>query len=403
MFVLNRTSRDHTVTSFVPPMDFVSRLRRRLRSGRITRGLARYESSRHEGQELFSDDRSRHSGMILSQLPPCDVINLHWINGFVDYQDFFGARPAHLPVVWRLADMNPFTGGCHFDEGCGKYASGCGACPQLGSSNPSDLSRQIWRRKQAALATIDPHMLHLVALNRSTAEDLKRSALFGRFPVSVIPNGLDPDTFAPRGTAAARQALGLSHDARIVLFAADSVGNRRKGFGLLDQALTGLDGMRGLLLVSIGRGTPQLQARIPHVHFGHLSNDRLLSLIYNTADVFVFPSLQETFGQTALEAMACGIPVIGFDGVGGLPEIVRPGVTGKLVGQKDPAALGMAIAGLLEDSKGRAEMSANCRQLVLREYTLAVQAKRYLQLYETIIDQAASGYTDANLELLSVK
>jgi len=100
----------------------------------------------------------------------------------VDYQDFFGAKPAHLPVVWRLADMNPFTGGCHFDEGCGKYANGCGACPQLGSSNPSDLSRQIWRRKQAALASIDPHMLHLVVLNRSAAEDLKRSALFGRSP-----------------------------------------------------------------------------------------------------------------------------------------------------------------------------------------------------------------------------
>ena len=63
----------------------------------------------------------------------------------------------------------------------------------------------------------------------------------------------------------------------------------------------------------------------------------------------------------------------------------------------------MSIADLLEAPKGRAEMSAHCRELVSREYTLAVQAKRYLKLYETIIDHATSRHPEADLELLSVK
>ena len=390
MFVLNRASQDPSVLSYVPAVNFIARARRRLRGELITRSLARYKSSRIEDQAMFSDDRSRYCGTIMKQLPSCDVINLHWIANFLDYQDFFGTRPAQIPVVWRLSDMNPFTGGCHFDDGCGKYAGGCGACPQLGSSNPADLSHQIWRRKQAALATIDPDMLHLVALNQSVADDLKRSTLFGKFPVTVIHNGLDANTFAPRNTTVARQALGLPHEARIVLFGADSVGERRKGFDLLDQALIGLDKVKGIFLITVGRGLPHFQARIPHVHFGHLNNDQLLSLIYSAADVFVFPSHQEMFAKAPLEAMACGTPVIGFEGVGGLPEIVRSRETGILVGQRDPNALRAAIADLLTNPQSRSQMSANCRRLVLQEYTLDVQTKRYLKLYESIVGHAAS-------------
>jgi glycosyltransferase involved in cell wall biosynthesis len=398
MFVMNRTSDDTSVIRFVPPMDFTTRVRRRLRSERITRNAAAYTGSRIKGHP-FSEDRSPYGGTVMKQVPPCDVIHLHWIANFVDYQDFWRSRPLHTPVVWRLADMNPFTGGCHFDHGCGKYANGCGACPQLGSSNPLDLSHQIWRRKQAALAAVDPDMFHIVALTRSAAEDVRRSGLFGRFPVSVIPNGVDTDTFAPRDKAAARQELGLPRAARIVLFCAHWVEDRRKGFDLLDQALSGLDEVQDLFLVTVGNGTPRVQARIPHAHLGHVNDDQLLSRVYSAADVFVCPSVQEMFAKTPLEAMACGTPVIGFEGVGGVSEVVRQRVTGNLVGQADVNALRNAIRDLLEDSQGRACMSAACRQLVLQEFAVDMQVKRYLTLYQGLLDHAASRHTRANAKL----
>jgi glycosyltransferase involved in cell wall biosynthesis len=390
MFVMNRESEDRTVRAFVPPTSAISRLRRRLRYEQIARSFSQYRSSRPAGYERFDDDRTAHRGMILDQLPQCDIINLHWISGFVDYQDFFLTRPSNTPVVWRLADMAPFTGGCHFDDGCGKYAVGCGACPQLGSPDPGDLSGEVWRRKHAALAAIDPRMLHIVALNRGAAEDLKRSSLFERFPVTVIPNGVDPDAFAPRGRAAARQALGLPCDARIVLFGAEAVINRRKGFGFLEEALTGLDQIDKFLLLTVGKGKLQTQGQIPHIQFGYLENARLLSLVYSAADLFVFPSLQEMFAKAPLEAMACGTPVIGFEGVGGFSDIVRPGVTGELVRHGDSGALRRAIIGYFEDSARHAEMSDKCRQLVLSEFTLAVQVKRYLELYRSLTSPQAA-------------
>jgi glycosyltransferase involved in cell wall biosynthesis len=280
--------------------------------------------------------------------------------------------------------MNAFTGGCHLSYGCDKYAERCGACPQLGSSDPDDLSRQIWRRKREAFKQIDPDRLQIVTTSRWMAEQVTRSSLLGSFTVTIVPNSLDSDDFAPRNRSFARDTLGIPREARVVLFVAVSIAKRHKGFALLVQALAGLVDQSNLLLVSVGGGKPALDIPLPHLHLGYIENERLLSLVYSAADVFVMPSRQESFGQTAIEALACGIPVVGF-AIGGIPDIVRPGVTGLLVPAGDVAALRSAIAQLLQDQTLRDEMSANCRRIAVEEYTLEVQARRYLELYETLL------------------
>jgi glycosyltransferase involved in cell wall biosynthesis len=383
MFVARRQSFDPTVTTFAPPVGLVNSLRRGLRRRKIRRSFARYRTSRPAGYESFSDDRTMHGSTLLSQLPACDVINLHWIGGFVDYQAFFVAAPQHTPVVWTLHDMNPFTGGCHYDHGCGRYTQGCGICPQLGSRDAADLSHRIWQRKREVFTQIEPGRLHIVATSQWMAATVQCSALLGSCPVTVIPLGLDVDDFAPRDRCLARAVLGVPHDARVLLFAAESLNNRRKGFSLLAQALAGLGDAAKLCMVSLGQSRPTLDSPLPHVHLGYISNDRLLSLVYSAADVFVCPSLQEAFGQTALEAMACGTPVVGF-AVGGIPDIVRHGVSGLLVPPQDVVALRAAIVDLLRDAAGRAEMSVNCRRIAVEEYTLEAQARRYIELYERV-------------------
>src|SRR5262249_21613664 len=134
----------------------------------------------------------------------------------------------------------------------------------------------------------------------------------------------------------------------------------------------------------VGRDAPAVEAQIPHLPLGYLGNERMRSLVYSAADVFVMPSVQEAFGQTALEAIACGIPVVGFT-VGGIPDIVRPGVTGLLVPTLDVGALRAAIRALLQDPARRVEMAANCRRIAVGEYALEVQARRYIELYEMIL------------------
>ena len=386
MFVAHCDSDDPSVTSYVPPMDFPSGLRRVLRRGLIWRDFRRYESSRPSCHDAFTDSRSEYGVALLKQLPSCDLINLHWIAGFVDYRSFFARVPSHIPIVWTLHDMNPFTGGCHYDEDCGRFVEGCGGCPQLGSNDLRDLSRQIWRRKRNIFQQIEPDTLHIVTPSLWLTEEAKRSSLLGRFPISVIPYGLDTDIFSPQDPSIARAVLEVPQSARVVLFVADSADNWRKGFVLLSEALSELTELPNLFLISLGGGKLALNSHIDHLHLGHTDNDRLLSFAYSAADVFVISSLQDNFPNTVLEALACGTPVVGFS-VGGIPEMVRSRVTGLLAPPGDEHALAGDIASLLENDELRTEMSANCRRVAIEEYSLEIQANRYIKLYETLINE----------------
>lgn len=383
MFVASRDSDDPTVKGFAPPGDILSRCRRLLRRELIARSFAPYRATQ-SGYEPFRDDRSQYRREPLKQLPECDLINLHWVARFVDYRSFFAAVAGRIPVVWTLHDMNPFTGGCHYDNGCGRFGDRCGACPRLGSAHAKDLSRRVWRRKREAFKRIPQGGLHIVTPSRWLAAEARRSSLLGGRPVRVIPNGVDTEDFAPRDRTFARRTLGIPQEARAVLFAAQAVGNERKGFDFLRKALAGLAGPEGLFLLSLGSGEFASGLRTPHIHLGRVDHDRMLSLVYSAADLFVIPSVQDNLPNTVLESLACGMPVVGFD-VGGIPDMVRPGVTGLLAPPGDVAALREAISELLKNDAKRKEMSANCRRIAAREYALEVQARRYVELYEQVL------------------
>ncbi|GAB4181701.1 MAG: glycosyltransferase [Roseiflexaceae bacterium] len=390
MLVANKSSSDPQVLAFAPPRDPIGRVARHLRRSAMNRDMARYQATRPAGLEPFSDDRSMHAGAVVRQIPTCDIINLHWVAGFVDYTNFFRVASQRAPIVWRLSDINPFTGGCHYDEGCGRFSRSCGACPQLGSTDPNDLSAAVLRRKQAALASIPQGRLHIVALSRWIAEEARRSKLFRDLPISIIPNGIDPHTFAPRDTLAARQALGIAADQRVVMFSAGSVTNRRKGFAELVEALRGLGAREDLTLVSLGSGKQTLDLPFRHLALGHTSDDNLIAQVYSAADLFVIPSLQENLPNTALEAMACGTPVVGFD-AGGIPDLVRHGHTGLLVPVGDVAGLGQAIATLLNEPNRLAAMALEGRRVVLADYTPELQVQRYVELYHRLIEASSHG------------
>jgi glycosyltransferase involved in cell wall biosynthesis len=385
MLVYRAGSKDPAVTPYKPVPGFLPRLRRGMRARRIDAEHRRYDATRPPGFELFSDDRSPIAGELLGQIPPCDVINLHWIAGFVDHEHVLPLLPKDVPIVWRLADMAPLTGGCHYTGGCERFTAQCGACPQLGSSDEHDLSRQIWHRKSRALASLAPGRMHLVGTSRWIAAESRRSSLLKPFPVTVIPNGLDTREFMPRDKGFSRDLWDVPRDAKVILFIADSLENRRKGFGYVAEALAGLGGsVQKPFLVSIGNLKSTLDLPVSHVNLGRINNDRLLSTAYSLADVFVMPSLQESFGQTVTESLACGTPVVAFDG-GGPSDMVRPGVTGWLAKCGDADALRGAIVSALSDDAARAKMSENARRIAVQEYSLEVQAAAYVRLYERLI------------------
>ena len=359
------------------------KLRRTFRRALIDLRYKMY-TKRPEGYERFSSHQSEYGSESIWEITDCEIINLHWISGLIDYNSFFHDTATRIPVVWTLHDMNAFTGGCHYDDGCGKYRNICGACPQLGSRRQRDLAYQIWTKKQRIFTETDQRNVHLVTPSKWLAYEVQESALLKNFPVSVIPNSVDNSVFRPRSRELARQALEIPQDARVVLFVANTMTVKRKGLRLLVEALGSIQSSTNLFLLSVGVGNLPLPANLTHIHLGYVNNDRLLALVYSAADVFVISSLQDNLPNTVLEAMACGIPAVGF-AVGGIPDMIRPGYTGLLVNPGDVQGLVQAIYQILEDHEMKAAYSLNCRQVVEQEYTPQVQASRYVELYQQML------------------
>jgi glycosyltransferase involved in cell wall biosynthesis len=400
MFVMRKLTHDPDVVAFQPESSaFLPRAIRRLRRARIRSAFALYRRTRPDGAWLFSDARTEHAAAVVRQLPTGDVLNLHAIAGFVDHEHFFPNLPAGVPIVWRLPEMSPFTGGCHQDEGCGRFAMRCGACPQLGSKSRHDLSHRIWRRKARSLRPlVEAGRIHLVAPSEWIAGQARRSSLLGDCPVTVVPNGLDTEQWRPLDRGVARAALGLPGDARIVLFAAASTQNRLKGLHFAAEAVASLrERVTGLMLATVGFNEPAAPGGVPLVHLGALQSDRLLRLAYAAADVFVMPSLHESFGQTAVEAMACGVPVVGF-AAGGIAETVRDGQTGYLAPVGDVGALRASLEGVLLDDALRKRMGESARALAVSEYDAALQAARFESLYRCLMGQVAARLPGSPME-----
>lgn len=292
----------------------------------------------------------------------------------------------YRPVVWRLSDMWAMTGHCAYSYECERWETGCGVCPHL-DEYPRlrmDTSAFLWRVKDWVY---ERSRLTLVAPSTWMAALVKRSPLLSRFSVHVIPNGLNTDTFHPLPKSRAKEQLGLDPRDRVILFSAASVLDERKGGAILQEAIRRAagDGLQNVTLLVMGRNAGAWQADGPFrtKNLGHIGDERTLATAYSAADVFVLPTLAENLPNGILESMACGTPVVSFD-VGGVADAVRHMETGYLVAYRDAADLVKGLTMLLESPNLRARMSQRCREIVEREYTLDLQAHRFLSLYREL-------------------
>jgi glycosyltransferase involved in cell wall biosynthesis len=255
----------------------------------------------------------------------------------------------------------------------------------LGSSCENDLSRWTWNRKERAWRNLD---LTLVAPSRWLADCARSSSLFRDFRVEVIPNGLDTETFRPGDKEGARNTLGLPQDKKIILFGAvRAISDPNKGLHLLIPALQVFSKESSDTLAAVfssldGREMPDLG--MPAVFLGRIHDDRKLAEIYAAADVFVAPSIQEAFCQTAAEALACGTPVVAF-GATGLLDVVEHQRCGYLAQPYDAGDLACGIAWVLEDMDRHAELSIRARQKVKAEFSLDKVSDRYVAMYRQLL------------------
>ena len=382
--VAERKRQVQNLARFQPSLNVAARARRWLRAAHLRRQACQVAGSLAPEYEAFSLARSRFAGELAHCLPDVDVVNLHWVAGLVDYPKLLPHLTRRVPMVWTLHDMNPFTGGCHYDTGCNRYLEQCGQCPALQSQVEVDLSRRVWMDKQEALGELPLDKVAIVCPSRWLAREAKASALLGRFEVVCIPYGLDLVEFAPLDKSFARELLNLPVEGEVILFVADRIDNRRKGIQLLVEALEQIKTPRPPNLLVVGESGDALETRLPVYRTGLIADDRVLRAAYAAADITVIPSLQDNLPNIVLESLACGTPIVGFE-TGGVPDMVRPGETGWLCPVGEVGELARTIERALSDRDARMRMGAGCRAVAEAEYGSERQARRYLDLYEELL------------------
>ncbi len=230
-----------------------------------------------------------------------------------------------------------------------------------------------------------------------------------RSKVRVIPCGVDPDLFRPMRQVDARDRLGRDQCERLILF----VGRieQIKGIDVLLRALGLLffrrpDLRTDVCLLVIGGAldpnddapeTEKIQElrRLVHQHrmeanvsFVGSLDQPTLALYYAAADVCAVPSLTESFGLVALEAMACGTPVVGTR-VGGLQTLIEDGQSGLLVPAGDYQALAEAIAEVLTDQRLRMHLAHGARDRA-EHYTWQSVGQQIAELYDNVLETRAA-------------
>ena len=324
-----------------------------------------------------------------------DIIHLHWVNqGMLSLNDIGKILRSGKPVVWTMHDMWPLTSICHHAYECDRYKTFCECCPQLCRPGKHDLSARVFEQKQQLLDEVSSKQagtsspLTFVAVSEWLAERARQSALTALFPVRVIPNVLPLQQFTIIYRSDARTALDVE-EPYVIAFGAARIDDDIKGFSYLTEALRllvdsgefGADDIR-LLLFGMVRD-PKVFDAIPvkYTHWGYVDDVYRLSQIYSAANVTVSSSLYETFGQTLIEAMACGSVPVSFDGSGQTDIIVHQ-KNGYLAHRLSAESLAEGISWALNSKLSPQEM----RRSVVRRYSESVVANQYVGLYTDLLN-----------------
>ncbi len=314
-----------------------------------------------------------------------DIVHMHWMSGMFDFDHSEVLR--NRPVAWTLADMNAFTGGCHYSERCNGYQKDCRNCPLLGRDG-ADLAHKIWQKKRDAYAKI--RNLHIICPSKWLADCVRESSLFRDRPVHMIPNALPVNRFTPTNKVVARIKLGLPLGKKLVLFGAESLANGRKGGDMLVQSIRHLKKMdQAKDVEGVFFGKARLDLGITSHNMGHFSDETKLSLIYAAADVFAFPSREDNAPLTLAEAMLSGTPVVAFRGVGNASELICHKETGYLAHYEDPEDFAKGLAWVLAESRSSKALSRGlrCCLAVRKHNDPDVSAARHLQLYQSMLKE----------------
>ncbi|MGM9699467.1 MAG: glycosyltransferase family 4 protein [Prevotella sp.] len=325
----------------------------------------------------------------LREFREADVIHLHWINqGMLSLRGIRKILDSNKAVVWTMHDIWPASSICHYSRGCNYFKSHCHNCQLLpGGGYDDDLASKVWKAKKRMLA--DRNVM-FVACSKWLEGEAKRSSLLVGQSITNIPNTIDTRVFCVADKRQSRMAAGLPLDKRVILFVSQKVTDKRKGMSFFVDALERMVARRpemkdDTVVAVLGGHAEDVveQLALPAFPLGYVSDERRIVAVYNSADAFVLPSLEDNLPNTIMEAMACGVPCVGFK-VGGIPEMIDHERNGYVAAVRDVDDLAEGMEWVLDPSR-HGDLSSEAVRKVSMRYSQHSVAMKYIEVYNQAI------------------
>jgi glycosyltransferase involved in cell wall biosynthesis len=311
---------------------------------------------------------------------PADIIHIHNFHGnYASIESLAGLIGAKR-VVWTFHGLWGVTGGCDHPKGCPGYLRECGSCPQLGLWPIGNVDRtaEELSRKTAALARLK---VNVIAPSRYFYDTIRSSQVGRGWNVHHIPNGIDPNRFAP---------AQIRSDRLQVLIVNRNFQDPHKGFDVVLEALNLAEPAEvELTFVGLNSGwaVAQLKKGYRTRDLGYISDRRRIAQLYGESDVFLFASPAENFPCVILEAMAAGCCVVATPS-GGVVEQITDGENGFLAVEISGRALANALDRALCSPDEISRIGENARQTVIERFNEEKMIEAHLRLYESLMSSA---------------
>ena len=350
-----------------------------------------WKANHFKQHNLFAVDIA-NTGTDITTYPEfkeADIIHLHWVNqGMLSLKDLKKILQFGKPIVWTMHDMWPCTGICHHARECDNYHKECHHCPYLYNGGAKkDISHQTFKKKKE-LYQLSP--ITFITCSQWLKERAGQSALLEQHPIVHIPNPIKTNLFTPRNKVEARQKCNLPTDKKLILFGSVKITDKRKGIDYFIESCKILaekhpELVNNLGVAVYGKESEQLKSLVPFQVYAldYISNEKELVNVYNAVDLYVTPSLEENLPNTIMEAMACGIPCVGFN-VGGIPEMIDHLHNGYVADYKSAEDFANGIHWTLSESEYQS-LSEEARRKVTSSYSESTIAKKYIEVYNKII------------------
>lgn len=372
-----------------PPSSIFSIIKSRIRAKLIKDEITEeeiynenLESLRREASKVidyFSLINSPYRLDLIPGIEEYDIINLHWVANFLDWETFF-LSPKVNNIVWTLHDFGPFTGGYHYTSGFDGYKYDDLYPPFLQNTfDPAFASKQLTVKKNILAKS---HVnIFLVSPSKCLKIHSQESSLFSQKEHFHIPYSLNINIFKCLDKSFCRQVLNLPLDKKIILFVSDFLHNQRKGFDMLLEALEMLND-KGYILCCIGNRSDLDFIPKGTIYLGRITDERLMTIAYNSADVFVLPAKEDNLPNTVLESLCCGTPVVGYN-VGGMSDMVINNFNGELSSEISSKQLLVSIQKVITnlENYNKNLISIEAR----KQYSPSVQAKAYVKVYKELL------------------